>query len=338
MTNILNSLPELPRLHLLQVSTSTSIAIQHSISQIIVPAKLTGFACICNDTQQFGQELLEAIRRGSRLRSLAVFGYYRSAVVLQVMSLLHNLPTVTCLEIDDTSLRVLPSCHPMEYLTPLSLPNLTGFKFNAFFFRHRLEQQAFERQDGFDSGDGSFPRHIHRYSPDERSRYRRLYLSLDHNRSLANFFRSHHQITHIELTNCGFLSDSFLTDLWGCLPELAALKISHSPKLTGDGLAQHSGSGWTKLKQLDLSSCRNLSTKCIVTIASTTTAKHVGIVLHDWSPKAANKLHTALASCGYRKSLHLPCLPTMVRYYRGCESEICDADDPKIYPNTIWMA
>jgi hypothetical protein len=204
MTNILNSLPELPRLHLLQVNTSTSIAIQHSISRIIGPAKLTGFACICNDTQQFGQELLEAIRRGNSLRSLTVFGYYRSAVVLQVMSLLHNLPTVTCLEIDDTSLRVLPSCHPMEYLTPLSLPNLTGFKFNAFFFRHRLEQQAFERQDGFDSEDGSFPRHIHRYSPDERSRYRRLYLSLDHNRSLANFFRSHHQITHIELTNCGF--------------------------------------------------------------------------------------------------------------------------------------
>lgn len=322
LTSLLNAIPVLPSIKKLQSHASSSIAVQKSISRIIGSASIVELKYMCDSHALIQVDLCETIQRMSSLKKLAVLGNRHSLSPVQMIFSLLSFPTVSLIETDDTGGKLTGIPHVLEYLAGIDRPNITAFRYDAIHFMHLQRRVQFEAMTG--------PL-TNQHLPTDTS-----YLDLDHSLIMINCFKAYPALTYVDLSNCVFFDDNILYNIWKGLPNLTVFRITHSTKLYGDGLNESPGIGWTKLKQLDFSTCRLLTSNCIKTIASTTKANDVGLIFHVFVASRCEQLKTDLASLGYHISQHNRRIATEVHYYKGCEDKIYDEEGPRIYPYTQY--
>lgn len=325
LTSLLNAIPVLPSIKKLQIHASSSIAVQKSISRIIGSASIEELKYMCDSFALIQADLCETIQRMNSLKQLTVLGNQHSLSPVQMIFSLLSFPTVSLIETDDTGCKLTGSPHVLEYLAGIDCPNLTALRYDAIHFMRLMRLQ---RRIQFKAITGPL---TNQHLPTDTS-----YLDLDHSLIMINCFKAYPALTYVDLNNCVFFDDNILYNIWKGLPNLAVLRITHSTKLYGGGLNESPGIGWTKLKQLDLSTCRLLTANCIKTIAATTKANDVGLIFRADIASRSEQLKTDLASLGYHISQHNRCIATEIHYYKGCEDKIYDEEGPRIYPYTQY--
>lgn len=290
MVELLEAIPPMTCLKKLLLSTDTSFAIQRSIARIIQPSQLDEFEYIANDSPSIDPELVASIKNQGCLKSLTVLGGKTSPLLSRlIVYLSSNFSTINSLHIDDRSWESFDRAHVLELLATLEFPALTSFRYDATLYQS-LRENPF--------GGGVRP-HMIRLMSRPLSNSEIAYLETNKGPMLTKFLVAYPSLTHVALNRCSFLNDTFFLSAWEYLPNLISMSIRDCSDIHGKYISRSSGAGWPKLAKLDLSTCKNISFRCIMAIAATTLAEDVQLTFHSDISNQSQHLQLDMQALGY---------------------------------------
>ncbi|KAI9286736.1 hypothetical protein BC943DRAFT_229456 [Umbelopsis sp. AD052] len=304
MALIMSSLPPMPSLRKLCLYTDTQPDIQFAIAHIISQARIEEFKYICSGHPYVHRELISRIQSTQSLQSLVILSRSPSlTLTLLTVKLCTAFNTIHHLQLDDHSWQSADRAHALELVATLNLSHLKSFRYEATLYRGLTT--TVNRTTNLAAPPGEL-RDVSRILPGEplRDRYdlRRYpeyigYLESNKGIMLNKFFMSFSSLTRVELKNCSFLNDTFFSRLWECVPLLSELLIQDCPHITGTSME---GEGWTQLTDLDMSTCKNLTDQCIYSIAETTKANRVQLLVYERPMAFLNPVVNGILELGYR--------------------------------------
>ncbi|CAO3666786.1 unnamed protein product [Umbelopsis ramanniana] len=289
MTGIMDSIPPMLNLKKLCLYTDTLPEIQSSIANIISRARI----------EEFKYSLIILSRSPALTLSLLT------------VKLCTAFNTIHHLHMDDHSWQSFDRAHALELIATLNLSNLKSFRYEATLYRSLTDN--INRSTTLPPTDvvprdapNLFPirtlsHDIFRTVMEPHIFYDPAYIGyLESNKGimLTKFFSSYSGLTRVELKNCSFLNDTFFSSIWECLPHLSELLIQDCPDITG--AEPWYGRGWTELAKLDISTCKNVTDQCIYSIAQTTKASRVQLLVHERPMRPLNPIMNDILKLGYR--------------------------------------
>lgn len=312
MAGIMDSIPPMPNLKKLCLYTDTLPEIQSSIANIISRARIEEFKYVCSGRPYVHREIISRIQCTQSLQSLIILSRSPALTLsLLTVKLCTAFNTIHHLHMDDHSWQSFDRAHALELVATLNLSNLKSFRYEATLYRNLTDN--INRSTTLPPTD-VVPRDAPNFFPlrtlshdtfwtvmDPHIFYDPAYIGyLESNKGimLTKFFSSYSGLTRVELKNCSFLNDTFFSSIWECLPHLSELLIQDCPDITGT--EPRYGRGWTQLAKLDISTCKNVTDQCIYSIAQTTKASRVQLLVHERPMRPLNPIMKDILKLGYR--------------------------------------
>lgn len=358
---LLDAVPPLKSIKKLWLYSDTPPAIQACIARIIGPSQLEEFKYVTDERRpSVHPDLVNCIRNQKCLESLTVLGRKTlpslSSLIVELAS---NFCTISRLHIDDRSWESFDRVHVLELVSSLDLPNLKSFKYDATLYEsltsrpsRQLRQTrrparrparrirvfgfplALDHPPALDDPDdrdlpvvGNLPLELgfpilNLSLPPILTREETGYLETNKGPMISKFLRDSPNLENVVLTCCTFLNDTFFVSAWEWLPNLRTLEIKDCPDIHGVLLSQSTANGWTKLTRLDLATCKNVTTQCMLTIAAATTAQDVELVFYSNTPSIQCIIDFRMQQIGYQKVN--TSLPSCVVYKRTYPYSVSD--------------
>jgi hypothetical protein len=327
MACIMDSIRPMPNLKKLCLYTDALPEIQSSIANIISQARIEEFKYICSSRPYVHREIISRIQSTQSLQSLIILSRSPSLTLsLLAVKLCTAFNTIHHLHMDDQSWQSFDRAHALELVATLNLSNLKSFRYEATLYRSLTDN--IYRSTSRPPPDVNFfqIRSLTHdlFRPIMEPNYLLNdpayigYLESNKGIMLTKFFTSYPGLTRVELKNCSFLNDTFFSSIWECLPHLSELLIQDCPDITGHR-PSYAG-GWTQLAKLDISTCKNVTDKCIYSIAETTKASRVQLLVHERPMGFLNPFIKDILKLGYRIGCtHKPSSMLLLRGFRDDE-------------------
>lgn len=327
LSGAVESLAPMPNLTKLCFFNNANHTTQCSIAHIISQAHIQELTYFSDGSTYIHEDLVSRIQSTQSLRSLTILNHSTSlAISPLIVRLCSAFATIHHLKLDDTwqAYDIRTGGNALMLISTLNMVNLRSFEYEAICYGSDVNRE-FQLNCRAANLLNVLPMEDHRATSLLRTdpHYVR-YLGKNNGMVLTDFFISYPNLTSVKLSKCSFLNDSFFSSIWECLPNLSELSIQNCPWFFGIWIRPSHGTGWTKLEILDVSTCKNIISPCIVTIAKTTKASRVQLLLCE---RPTSTLETTFAEdiqgLGYHVGhTHQPNSTMLLRGFRQAENAL----------------
>jgi hypothetical protein len=343
LSGAVESLTPMPNLTKLCFLNNANHTTQSSIANIISQAHIQELTYFSDGSTYINEDLVSRIQSTQSLWSLTILNHSTAlAISSLIVRLCTAFTTIRHLKLDDSwqAYNIRTGGNALMLISTLNMVNLRSFEYEAIHYGSGVNR---EFQLNYRAANllNVLPMEDHRATSLLRTdpHYVR-YLEKNNGMVLTKFFMSYPSLTSVKLSRCSFLNDSFFSSIWECLPNLSELSIQNCPWFFGTWIKPSHGAGWTMLKILDVSTCKNIISPCIMTIAKTTKASRVQLLICERPTSALETLAEDILGLGYQVGhTHKPNSTILLRGFGKEENALSNrlvGMEEKLSANVSW--